>query len=103
MVGVTNVVRDLETAAQLYGRLFGQEGTPSATGGEGTSSSLRYTLGAQWVEIVQPADSSSELGQYLERRGPGPYEVVFGKSESVQRGILQPLSLSHGARLRIAE
>lgn len=99
--GVTNVVRNLDDAARVYERLFGQEGQRVETDIEGAGPALRYTVGHHWIEIIEPVNPETELGQYLERRGPAPYEVVFGRGASNERGTLQPIALSHGARIRL--
>jgi hypothetical protein len=103
LLGVTYVVEKLDAAAPLYSRLLGQQGEHVETDIEGAGPTLRYSLGPQWIEVAEPTNSASELRHYLERRGPAPYEVVFGRDTSRGRGVLLPPTDTHGARLRVAE
>jgi hypothetical protein len=102
VLGVTSVVRDLDATARAHEALVGHSGQPVATDIAGAGPALRYRLGTQWLEIVQPEDDASDIAAFLERRGPGPYEVVLGAGPSPSRGELQRTDLTHGARLRFA-
>jgi len=65
---------------------------------------LRFTLGEQWIALLQPGDDQSDAGQYLRRRGEGPYEVTIRGSAHADEASsdLLPLDRMHGVRLRVA-
>jgi hypothetical protein len=100
VLGLTNVVSNLAATAKLYQDLFHDPGTSVETGIEGAGKALRFAIGDQWLELVEPAEGGNQLRTYLEAKGPRPYEIVFGTGPSDSRGTLQDTNLSHNARLR---
>lgn len=97
IVGVTTVVGSIDPAKKLYDAVTGQSGETTTPSIEGSTSAMRYSLGNQWLELVQPADSGSALRNYLELRGSGPYEFTLGSSNSTD----STLQIVHGARIRV--
>ena len=102
VAGLTLVVGDLGTSAAAIAALLGVEGeaVPSSIAGAGTA--MRFPTDAQWLELVQPTDPASALGQYLHARGEGPYEVILSTDQVAEPGSGKVLSLetAHGARIR---
>jgi catechol 2,3-dioxygenase-like lactoylglutathione lyase family enzyme len=96
LLGVINVVRDLDEASVAYGRLLGVRPSPSETGLEGAGRSVRFTLGDHWLQLVQPDETRSELRENLDLRGPGPFEIVISITGD---GGRLPLDRAHGARI----
>lgn len=74
---VNFIVRDLKSAVQRYQQVLGF--------GEFIFDSLdkrgvitaRIKLGQTWFVLVQPTDSSSQPGQYLEKHGEGFFLLSF--------------------------
>lgn len=101
IVGLTLVTDNAEEAATAMTSLLGTPGEDIVVE-EGAM--LRFTLGEQWLALLQPGSDQSEAGQYLRQRSDGPYEVTLRAAETatVDDGALLPLDLTHGVRLRIA-
>ena len=99
VLGLTSVVRDIDETADYYGQLFHSPGKDVTTAFHGAAKALRFPIGTQWLQLVEPSPGS-ELEIYLDRQGARPYEVVFAPAPSPSRGELQSTELSHGARLR---
>lgn len=98
--GLTLVTDNVEEAATAMTSLLG---TPGEDVVVDEGAMLRFTLGEQWIALLQPGDDQGEASQYLRRRGDGPYEVTLRVPESTEGGetTLLPLDQTHGARLRI--
>ena len=103
VAGLTLVVASLSEGVATFASLLGAEGGPADPSVEGAGGAVRFGLGRQWLELVQPGDESGALGQYLEARGEGPYEVVLGGDGAAGPGSgeLLELGLTHGARIRV--
>lgn len=99
VAGLTVVVKALAVSSAAYEKVVGTAGVDATPAFDGVKAAQRFTLSSgQWIELVQPADSSSEIGQYLAVRGECPYEVVL--KGSAAQGLF-PLETTHGARLRV--
>jgi catechol 2,3-dioxygenase-like lactoylglutathione lyase family enzyme len=96
LLGVINVVRDLEQAVDAYGRLLGGQPSSSENGLEGAGRAARFALGNHWLQLVEPNETQSELRANLERRGPGPFEIVISTAGD---GGRLPLDRAHRARV----
>jgi hypothetical protein len=99
VAGLTILVNNLGISAAAYEKVVGSAGTDATPGFDGVKAAKRFTLSSgQWVDLVEPADGSSEIGAYLAERGEGPYEVVL--KGATEAGLF-PLETTHGARIRI--
>lgn len=77
IVELSVVVRDLDTAAARYTRLFGLR---EHRRGESKDFGFRNAilpLGAGHIELLQPTDPDKAVGRFLARRGEGVYLVGF--------------------------
>lgn len=101
IAGLTLVTNNVEEAATAMTSLLGAPGEDVVVD-EGAM--LRFTLGEQWIALLQPGDDQSDAGQYLRRRGEGPYEVTIRGSTHADEASsdLLPLDRMHGVRLRVA-
>lgn len=101
IAGLTLVTANVEEAATAMTSLLGTPGEDIVVE-EGAM--LRFTLGEQWLALLQPGSDQSEAGQYLRQRGDGPYEVTLRAAETAvgAEGVLLPLAQTSGVRLRIA-
>lgn len=104
VAGLTLVVANLAEAAAAFAGLLGAEGSSAEPSVEGGRGALRFELGRQWLELVQPADDSGPLGRWVQARGEGPYEVVLGDDGTAAPGSGELLGVepTHGARIRVA-
>lgn len=102
VAGLTLVVGDLAQSARALAALLGVEGQAVSPSIAGAGAAMRFPTDAQWLELVQPTDAASALGQYLHARGEGPYEVVLSADHAAEPGSGKILSLemAHGARIR---
>lgn len=104
VAGITLVTRNLEESAQALTSLIGNPGEDVIVD---DGAILRFTLGAQWIALLQPGDDSGEAAQYLRARGEGPYEVTLAGDAAgdepiaPETGDLLPLNQTHGARIRV--
>ena len=104
VAGITLVTRNLEESAQALTSLLGNPGEDVIVA---DGAILRFTLGTQWIALLQPGDDNGEAGQYLRARGEGPYEVTLAGDDGGEEpplpgtGDLLPLDQTHGARIRV--
>ncbi|MGN6561667.1 MAG: VOC family protein [Thermomicrobiales bacterium] len=100
VTGLTVVTADLAAGADALAALLGTAGE-SVNTAEGAGQ--RFTIGRQWLLLLQPS-ASSDAGQHLAARGEGPYEIALsGESgASSGQGELLPVDQTHGARIRVA-
>ncbi len=105
VAGLTVVVKDLAAATTAYLALLGQQGEGTRAEIAGAGAGYRFRVGEQWLALAEPADEAGPLGQYLAKRGEGPYEVALGGSDAVPPGSgeLLPLTSTHGARIRVTQ
>jgi hypothetical protein len=96
LVGVVSVVRDLDGAVTGYEGLLGSQPSSIEHQLDGDGRVARFSLGNHWLQLVEPDDTASDLGEYLERRGPGPFEIVIATDGD---GGRLPLDRAHQARM----
>jgi hypothetical protein len=100
IAGLILVTNNLDEAATAMTSLLG---TPGEDVVVDEGAMLRFTLGEQWIALLQPGDDQSDTGQYLRRRGDGPYEVALrgpADAEGTETALL-PLDQTHQVRLRV--
>ena len=125
IAGVTVVVEELATAGPSFAALLGVDGTTSDSDAEGVRAGVRFPIGTQWIEIIEPAaaDEAREiddviddvttphatvLSHYLARYGHGPFEAILRTGDphadppDPRTGELLDTGLMHGARFRLA-
>jgi hypothetical protein len=99
VAGITVVVRDLDATSESFTALSGSEGDAVTSALEGAGRARRFAIGDAWIELVEPAATSSALRTYLDERGELPYEVTLVAPDG--RGDLIVAGNTHGARLRV--
>ncbi len=87
IAGVTVAVSSNETAEPLYRALLGE---PDLTG-----ATLRFTVGGQFVDLVQPGPDAPDVAGFVSTRGRGPFQVTLRGSGPVPEFAL---NLTHSAR-----
>jgi len=97
------VTKNLDESTRALTSLLGNPGEDVIVEEGGM---LRFSLGEQWIAVLQPGDDASEAGQYLRARGDGPYEVTLAVADSEHEsapgaGELLPIEQTHGARIRV--
>ena len=99
IAGLILVTDNVEESATAMTSLLGAPGEDVVVE-EGAM--LRFTLGAQWIALLQPGDDQSDAGQYLRQRGEGPYAVALRGPASAEgtESVLLPLDQTHQVRLR---
>ncbi len=101
VAGVTLVTKNLDESAKALSSLLGTPGEDVVVEEGGM---LRFTLGSQWLALLQPGADTSEAGQYLRDRGEGLYEITLVAGDApatVGSGELLPLGQTNNARLRV--
>jgi catechol 2,3-dioxygenase-like lactoylglutathione lyase family enzyme len=91
IAGVTVAVTSFATAESLYRGLLG-EATMSG-------DALRFTVGSQFVELVEPAEPGSEVAAFVSSRGSGLFRVALRGPSPLTDGaqVLDP-DLTHSAQ-----
>lgn len=97
--GVVIAVNDVARVGRTYQGLLGIDGESVASQVDGGANAVRFSLGAHWLELVEPASPESPVGQYVQTRGASPYELVLRGSGG--DGNLLPLEQTRGARIRV--
>lgn len=105
--GVRLLVTDLDRAAAAFAALLGAPGHDVASSVEGGAAAKRFSVGAQWIELIQPRPDAADLQGYLAERGSAPYEIVISAngngSLNGASGKLLPLNGTHQARIRVGQ
>lgn len=101
VAGLSLVVSDLAAASRDMQALLSAPPEPQDVPGLG--STVRFRLGDQWLELIQPTATENAAAQHLRRLGEGPYEVVLSGERGANPGegalLSEPLN---GARIRVA-
>jgi hypothetical protein len=98
IAAVTVVVGDLSSAGAVYAALLG-EGSAISNLPAGVAAGQRFTAGSSTIDVVQPSGQDTDLGSQQFERGDNLYEALLRAPES--QADLLPISLTHGARLRL--
>jgi len=102
VAGLSLVVAGLDRASAEFAALLGG-GDGEAIDSRGEGAAVRFGLGQQWLELVEPANAASSAGRRLTSLGEGPYEVVLSRAGGAAPGEGEPLTAGlHGARIRVA-
>jgi hypothetical protein len=101
VAGLTVVTADAAAGGDALAALLGTLGESENTT-EGTVR--RFTIGQQWLLLLQPS-AGSDAGQHLAARGDGPYEIALSgaRGAAPDQGNLLPADETHGVRIRVAE
>lgn len=99
IAGVSVVVRDLDAASKDFAALTGDGGVDVQSALPNVASARRFSIGAAWIEAVQPTEHPSDLRKYLENRGELPYQITLVSPNPGQALLSE--QLTHGARLLV--
>lgn len=99
IAGASIVVHDLDAASKDFVALTGDAGAEAQSTLPDVAEARRFSPGAGWVELVQPAEHASGLRAYLEDRGELPYQITL-VSPGGRRGLFSE-KLTHGTRLLV--
>ena len=77
IVELSVVVRDLDTAAARYARLFGLREHRRAESKDFGFRNAILPTGIGHIELLQPTDASKPVGKFLAKHGEGVYLVGF--------------------------
>ncbi len=91
IAGLTVAVTSLTAAEPLYRGLLGEANRKG--------DALRFTVGHQFIELIEPAEPGSEIAAFVSKRGSGPFRVTL-RGPSPLTGGAQDLDpeLTHSAR-----
>ncbi len=95
-VGVA--VDDLDTAIELYSKVFGAELTHLASNEKDGLKAAFLRAGDAEVELLQPLREDTPVGKFLAKRGPGLHHVAFAVSD-----IRQALADAQAAGLELID
>jgi hypothetical protein len=102
LLALALVVEDLVAPAASFAALLGNAGAPLAAPMEGVGAALRFTIGPHIIDLLTPAGPESALGRALGARGPAPYAMTLGATDtSSHTETTLPLAQTHGAHIRI--
>lgn len=100
VAGLVVAAADLDRAARIYAVLLGDAGSPVAPGVDGAARAHRFAVGAQWIDLVEPAPTAKALLRHARERGAAPWEIVLA-GEAAEPATL-PTDRAHRARIRVA-
>ncbi len=94
IAGVTVAVTSLTVAEPLYQSLLGESTT--------RRDAFRFTVGNQFVQLIEPVEPESEVAAFLSSRGSGPFRVTL-RGPSPLANSTQDLNseLTHSARFAV--
>lgn len=94
IAGVTVAVTSRTAAEPPYRALLGEART--------TGDALRFSVGQQFVELIEPSAPTSEVAEWVAIRGSGPFRVTL-QGPSPLRGNERDLdlALTHSARFTV--
>ncbi len=91
IAGVTIAVPSLTTAEPLYRGVLGEATM--------LGDAPRFTVGSQFIELVEPAETEPEVAAFVSSRGSGPLRVTLRRPSPLTDGaqVLDP-DLTHSAQ-----
>jgi catechol 2,3-dioxygenase-like lactoylglutathione lyase family enzyme len=92
IAGISVGIGSLDRAASIYRDLLGEPTSAPADGHR-----LRFAVGTQRIDLVEPGPESPELAETIARRGSGPYRLTL---RGPSAGEL-PIELTHAAQVLI--
>lgn len=75
------VVRDLDQAMELYRDIYGLEPSMMYESPTAKAKIAFLPIGDVTIEIIQPLNSESAAGRFLDKRGEGVHHIAFGVKE----------------------
>jgi catechol 2,3-dioxygenase-like lactoylglutathione lyase family enzyme len=97
VAGVVVAVADLTASVPAFAALLETDGVAATPSVQGVIAARRFSLGVQWIELVQPAPDGAPA-RHLAARGEVPYEIALRGAETA---MTLPLASTHGARIRV--
>jgi len=74
-------VKDLETANEVYTKLFGEAPYKTETvESEGVSTSF-FKIGESKIELLEATKEDSAIAKFIERKGEGIHHIAFAVSD----------------------
>jgi catechol 2,3-dioxygenase-like lactoylglutathione lyase family enzyme len=98
IAAVTVAVSDLASVRSWYAAVLGRAGR-EAVRDDLEAAGADFTIGAHTLEFVAPQTATSQLHEWLRRRGPSPYAAAL-RTASRARQPLDP-ARTEGARLAL--
>lgn len=96
--GLVVAVDDLDRVVPLYAALLGTAGTADPSTVEGMARGHRFSLGGQWIALVEPDAGSEVIRRHVRERGAAPWELVLAGPAAARI----PAERAHRARIGIA-
>ena len=100
VAGLSLVVSNIQSAVAELSAALGSKA--KAIDPRDESAAAHFTVGVQWLELVQPGSIDTEAGRRLAAHGEGPYEVVLTTGDAGPGDGQLLAGELHGARIRIA-
>ncbi len=70
-------IRNMEGAASLFGKLFGQKPDHTETVEEQKVKATFFKIGEAGVELLEPTGPDSTIAKFIEKRGEGVHHLSF--------------------------
>lgn len=101
IAGVVIAVGDLDASQAAFARLLGDP-VGIAASAPGVQEGARFAAGDQWIELVVPDRSSSDLAAFHADRGDNLYQIVLRPTNGADSRDLSSTA-THGLRVRVGE
>lgn len=101
MDGISIAVRDLAAASTPIAALLGAGTEIDVPRFSGVRGRMRFGLGRQWIDLVQPEEPDGDAGERLRRRGDGIYRIELSGAVAGTPPAELPLERTHGVRIAV--
>lgn len=76
-------VKDLQSAKEMYKKLFQSEPTEDETVEEQKVKVSKFTVGESTIELLEPTEQDSPIAKFIEKRGEGIHHIAY-ESDKIQ-------------------
>ncbi len=70
-------VKDLNSAKEMYKRLFQTEPTEDEIVSEQKVKVSKFNVGESTIELLEPTDAESPIAKFIEKRGEGIHHIAY--------------------------
>lgn len=99
--GIAIAVRDLAAACKPFAALLGAGTEIDVPRFSGVRARMRFGLGRQWIDLIEPEEPHGDAGERLRRRGDGIFRIELAGAVPGTAPAELPLDLTHGVRIAV--
>lgn len=99
--GITIAVANLAAASAPFATLLGEGTEIDVPRFSGVRGRMRFGIGRQWIDLIEPEEPDGEAGERLRRRGDGICRIDLTGAAPGTAPAELPLELTHGVRIAL--